>query len=93
MSNPDPAWAETVRRKYRGGESTMFVLHGNVFDHVLHDDGFLPLIDYVQQVLVAETKSQVISVDPSLGIDSSNKAAGTAVTPESLALILSLIHI
>ncbi len=87
MSNPDPAWAETVRRKYRGGESTMFVLHGNVFDHVLHDDGFLPLIDYVQQVLVAETKSQVISVDPSLGIVSSNKAAGTAVTPESLALI------
>jgi hypothetical protein len=31
-SPPLPRWAEAVRRKYLGGEASMFVLHHNVFD-------------------------------------------------------------
>ena len=29
-----PEWAETVRRKYVGGEASVFLLYGNVFDEI-----------------------------------------------------------
>ena len=78
MAHNFPEWAETIRRKFRGGESTMFILHGNVFDQVLHDGGdgieFLPLVDYVRNVLVAETKPQVITIDPSQGVVTNSNA-------------------
>src|SRR5215475_7357483 len=30
-----PEWAETIRRKYVGGEASVFLLYGNVFDEIL----------------------------------------------------------
>ena len=89
-----PEWAETVRRKYRGGETTMFVLHGNVFDQVQHGEEFLPVVDYIRKALVAETKPVLITLDPSLGVQSrgpldvaATVQDGPSVGPEALAVI------
>ena len=30
-----PIWAEDLRKRYLRGESSMFILHGNVFDAVV----------------------------------------------------------
>jgi len=69
-------------------------LHGNVFDQVQHGSSFLPVIDYVRDVLVAETKPQVISLDPSQGVTAQGPLAelngtfgGQAVSPEVLGSI------
>lgn len=63
-----PAWAETVRRKYLGGEASVFVLHGNVFDRILHQGAWHPLSDYLAQVLLWENKQSIIHYDPSAGV-------------------------
>jgi len=31
-----PSWAEDLRRRYLRGEASMFILHGNVYDVVVH---------------------------------------------------------
>ena len=63
-----PAWAETVRRKYLGGEASIFILHGNVFDEVLHGDGSMPLAEFVSQVLLGKNKQTVATLDAAAGL-------------------------
>lgn len=65
---PLPAWAEAVRRKYLGGEASIFILHGNVFDEVLLGDHSMPLVDFVAQVLLGPNKSTVASFDAAAGL-------------------------
>ena len=62
-----PVWAETVRRKYLGGEASMFVLHQNVFDEILHDGRYWSLVDYLCQVLMPN-KQTILVYDPSAGV-------------------------
>ncbi|QSX79874.1 ATP-binding protein [Agrilutibacter solisilvae] len=63
-----PAWAETVRRKYLGGETGMFVLYRNVFDEILYDGRQYDVIEFLSQVLLAGNKQHVIAYDPSEGL-------------------------
>ena len=67
-----PVWADDIRRRYLRGESTQFVLFGNVHDLILDDpDGqidkrsaderLLPLPEFLSKVLL-EKKSMVILV-------------------------------
>ena len=63
-----PAWAETVRRKYLGGETGMFVLYRNVFDEILYDGKLYDLIGFLSQVLLAGNKQHVTVYDPSEGL-------------------------
>ena len=45
-----PAWAEDLRRRYLRGEASMFVLHGNVYDVVLHNGKMMALTEFLTDV-------------------------------------------
>ncbi len=61
---PLPKWAETVRRKYLGGEASMFLLHRNVFDRVLYDGKFWSVEEFLARVLLWDNKARIITYDP-----------------------------
>lgn len=61
MTTPTPSgrpdWAESVRQKYLAGEASIFVLHGNVHDHVLADETAMVLSDYLATQLLADKQA------------------------------------
>ena len=63
-----PDWAETVRRRYIGGESSLFILHGNVVDYALYDNQYYSLTDFLADVLLKENKQLVLYYDAAEGI-------------------------
>ncbi len=75
-----PRWAETVRRKYLGGEATVFVLHNNVFDEILHDGKLWTLVDFLVEVLLRENKDTILVYDPSSGVRYARRAGGGAAS-------------
>jgi SpoVK/Ycf46/Vps4 family AAA+-type ATPase len=64
---PHPAWAEELRRRYLRGESSQFVLHGNVFDLVEHGGQLLPLQEYLTDRLLADNKDLIVVYNVSTG--------------------------
>jgi len=56
MSQPKllPQWADDLRRRYLRGESSMFVLHGNVYDVVLHDGKLMTLTTFLTEELLRD---------------------------------------
>lgn len=54
-----PSWAEDLRQRYLRGEASMFVLHGNVFDMVVHD-GLKSLSEFLTDILLSDTKQNII---------------------------------
>jgi transitional endoplasmic reticulum ATPase len=56
-----PQWADDLRRRYLRGESTMFVLHGNVYDSVLHEGKLLTLSTFLTDELLQDSK-EIIAV-------------------------------
>ncbi|HMI94403.1 MAG TPA: AAA family ATPase [Polyangiales bacterium] len=60
-----PGWADSIRRKYLRGEASIFLLHHNVFDHVVHDGKLLPLTAFLSDVLLHENKRNLLIYDPS----------------------------
>ena len=75
MSAPYPIWAEDLRYKYLRGEACMFVLHGNVYDHVLYDGKLLSLSDFLTGVMLAGKKDVIASYNPSVGVKFDKKKA------------------
>jgi hypothetical protein len=65
---PLPAWAERIRRTYIGGESSMFLLHLNVFDQILYENKSYSLNDFLARVLLWENKQNIILYDPAAGV-------------------------
>ncbi len=63
-----PGWIQTIRRKYTGGEASLFLLHGNVFDVFRRQDRFLPLTEFLVEVLLKPTKTEIAVMDPSRGL-------------------------
>jgi AAA+ superfamily predicted ATPase len=61
-----PTWADELRRRYLRGESSQFVLHGNVHDVVLTDTGLIGVSDFLAQK-VFEKKDIVIRYNVSTG--------------------------
>jgi len=55
-----PAWAEELRQRYRRGEASQFILHGNVFDVVAWEGKLVPLGTYLAENLLGETKDVVV---------------------------------
>ncbi|GMV31132.1 MAG: hypothetical protein AMXMBFR59_32570 [Rhodanobacteraceae bacterium] len=76
-----PRWAETVRRKYVGGEASMFVLHHNVFDEILHGDTFYSLVDFLSEVLLKDNKDTIIVYDPSAGVRYAKRTSTLGTEP------------
>ena len=63
-----PTWADDLRRRYLRGEASMFVLHGNVFDVVLHDGKVLSLTEFLTNVLLRESKETILTYNLSSGV-------------------------
>ncbi|HSX60727.1 MAG TPA: ATP-binding protein [Tahibacter sp.] len=78
---PLPRWAETVRRKYIGGEASMFVLHHNVFDEILYADTFYSLVDFLSEVLLKDNKDTIIVYDPSAGVRYAKRTSTLGTEP------------
>lgn len=55
-----PVWAEDLRKRYLRGESSMFILHGNVFDVVLNDGKMLSLTEFLTTVLLKESRENIV---------------------------------
>ena len=72
MPSPEPrtlpAWAEDLRRRYLRGESSMFILHGNVYDAVLHDRRMLSLTEFLTDVLLRDSKDTIAVYNVATGI-------------------------
>lgn len=62
-----PPWAEELRRRYLRGESSQFVLHGNVHDVVLAGGELLAVTEYLSRVLFAR-KDTVLLYNVSTGV-------------------------
>lgn len=63
-----PKWASDLREKYLAGEASIFVLHGNVFDHVLVGDQAVMLRDYLVEHFFASNKNLVFELGWSQGL-------------------------
>ena len=98
----DLEWTFRVRQAYLGGETSVFVLHMNVFDRVLHEGRFLDFTDYLADVLLGENKQNVLVYTPSVGVrivrgqpqvraidELSSKRSPTQLLPVLEAVLLS----
>ncbi|CAN5778174.1 MAG: ATP-binding protein [Acidobacteria bacterium] len=62
-----PTWAEDLRKRYLRGESSMFILHGNVFDVILNDGKMLSLTEFLTDVLLKDSRENIIVYNLSSG--------------------------
>jgi SpoVK/Ycf46/Vps4 family AAA+-type ATPase len=62
-----PVWAEDLRKRYLRGESSMFILHGNVYDVVLNDGKMLGLTEFLTDVLLKESRDSIVVYNVSSG--------------------------
>ncbi|WP_386068803.1 ATP-binding protein [Tahibacter sp. UC22_41] len=76
-----PRWAESIRRKYIGGEASMFILHRNVFDEILHGDELYSLVDFLSEVLLKDNKDTIIVYDPSAGVRYAKRTSTLGTEP------------
>ncbi len=81
-----PAWAEDLRRRYLRGEASMFVLHGNVYDTVLHGRRMLSLTEFLTDVMLRESKETIAVYNVATGVRFAKREAGVAAGLEDLLL-------
>ena len=62
-----PVWAEDLRKRYLRGESSMFILHGNVFDVVLNGEKMLGLTEFLTDILLKESRESIVVYNVSSG--------------------------
>ncbi|HEU4409024.1 MAG TPA: ATP-binding protein [Polyangiaceae bacterium] len=79
-----PPWAEELRRRYLRGESSQFVLHGNVHDVVLAGGELSGVTEYLSRVLFARSKDSVLLYNVSTGVRFVKRAAELAGLDELL---------
>src|SRR5690349_16426188 len=80
-----PAWAEDLRRRYLRGEASMFVLHGNVYDVVLHNGKMMGLTEFLTDVLLKESKDTIAVYNVATGAQFT-KRSKTEITVDDLLL-------
>jgi transitional endoplasmic reticulum ATPase len=80
-----PAWAEDLRRRYLRGEASMFLLHGNVFDFVIHDGKPLSLSDFLAGALLRDSKGTIVLYNVATGVRFAKRAHDVAFPEELLA--------
>jgi transitional endoplasmic reticulum ATPase len=79
-----PPWAEDLRRRYLRGEACMFVLHGNVFDAIVHNGQPMSLTDFLTDVLLKDSRQSVAVYNLATGIRFARREAGLAGVEEAL---------
>jgi transitional endoplasmic reticulum ATPase len=70
-----PAWAEELRRRYLRGESTMFLLHGNVYDGVIDSGKLLSLTEFLSDVLLKDSKDTIALYNAATGVRFAKRSA------------------
>ena len=70
-----PPWAEDLRRRYLRGEASMFVLHGNVYDSVLHAGQILSLTEFLTGALLKESRETIVVYNVATGARFAKRAA------------------
>ena len=70
-----PDWAEDLRRRYLRGESSMFVLHGNVYDAIVDDEKLVTLTDFITDVLLKDTRETIAVFNLATGVRFTKRAA------------------
>src|SRR4028119_406718 len=83
-SRPLPPWAEDLRRRYLRGEASMFVLHGNGYDSVLHAGQILSLTEFLTGVLLKESRETIVAYNVSTGARFAKRAAEVVLTEDLL---------
>ncbi len=78
-----PTWADELRRRYLRGESSMFLLHGNVYDVVLYDGKALSLSDFLAGALLRDSKQTIVLYNVATGVRFA-KRAHDVTFPEEL---------
>lgn len=79
-----PAWADDLRKRYLRGEATMFVLHGNVYDVVIHNGKRLSLTDFLGEVLLRDSKDIIVTYNVATGARFTKKPATVPFMDEIL---------
>jgi ATP-dependent 26S proteasome regulatory subunit len=72
-----PNWAEELRRRYLRNEASIFVLHGNVYDAVVHEGKMRALTDFLTGVLLRDTKDTIAIYNLATGVRFAKRAPGT----------------
>jgi len=70
-----PSWAEDLRRRYLRGEASMFILHGNVYDVVVHGQKTSSLVDFLTDVLLKDTRETIAVYNLATGARFAKRAA------------------
>ena len=84
-----PVWAEDLRRRYLRGEASMFVLHGNVYDDVLHGRRMLALTEFLTEVMLKESKETIAVYNVATGVRFAKREAGVAAAAGLEDLLLA----
>ena len=69
-----PAWADELRRRYLRGESSIFLLHGNVFDLVLDGERLRPLTEFLTETLLKESRDTLVVYNLATGVRFAKRA-------------------
>ena len=70
-----PSWADDLRRRYLRGEASMFVLHGNVYDTVVHNQRSYALTEFLTDVLLKESRENVAVYNLASGVRFAKRAS------------------
>lgn len=62
-----PGWADELRRRYLRGEASVFVLHGNVHDVLLHEGVLVGVSDFLAHTVLAK-KDVICRYNVSTGV-------------------------
>jgi transitional endoplasmic reticulum ATPase len=79
-----PTWADDLRRRYLRGEASMFVLHGNVFDSVVHESKMLTLTEFLTEVLLRDSRQTVAMYNLATGVRFARREAGLSSVEDAL---------
>ncbi|MCA1628235.1 MAG: ATP-binding protein, partial [Acidobacteria bacterium] len=79
-----PIWAEDLRRRYLRGEASMFVLHGNVYDGVIHGQKMLALTEFLTDVLLKESRETIAVFNVATGVRFAKRADEVTALDELL---------
>jgi transitional endoplasmic reticulum ATPase len=73
-----PEWSDRVRRMYLRGESSLFLLHHNVFDRVPYEGKLIDLTEFLDKALLAKNKQTIVVYDPSSRLRLAKRGADAA---------------
>jgi transitional endoplasmic reticulum ATPase len=79
-----PHWAGELRRRYLRGEASLFILHGNVFDLVLHQEKLLSLTEFLTDVLLRESRESIITYNVASGVRFAKRSSHASPAEELL---------